>query len=54
VLVLPDFSQTFVLKINASGSGVGAVLMQSGHPLAFMSKSLSPRLQGLPHMRRNI
>lgn len=27
--------------------GVGAVLMQQGHSLAFLSKSLSPCLQGL-------
>lgn len=47
VLVLPKFSQPFVPKTDASGSGVGAILMQCGHPLSFMSKSLSLRLQGL-------
>jgi hypothetical protein len=47
VLCVPDFSQPFAIEIDASAVGVGAVLLQSGHPLAFISKALGPRNQGL-------
>jgi len=54
VLAMPNFSKPFVIETDASGTGVGAVLMQQGHPLAFLSKSLSPRLQGLSTYEKNI
>lgn len=47
VLALPDFSVSFHVETDAAGTGVGAVLQQNDHPLAFISKSLSPRNQSL-------
>jgi hypothetical protein len=47
VLALPDFSVQFVLETDACDHGIGAVLLQNDHPLAFVSKALGPRNRGL-------
>jgi hypothetical protein len=47
VLGLPDFTQPFHIETDACGYGVGAVLTQNSHPLAYISKALSSCNQGL-------
>jgi transposase InsO family protein len=47
VLALPDFSRPFHIETNASGFGIGVVLQQDNHHIAFISKSLSKCNQGL-------
>lgn len=45
VLALPDFSKNFLIQTDASSLGVGAILSQNGHPIAYFSKQMSLRLQ---------
>ncbi|KAE8702143.1 hypothetical protein F3Y22_tig00110500pilonHSYRG00129 [Hibiscus syriacus] len=45
VLALPDFTATFELITDASGTAIGAVLLQSDHPISHFSKKLVPRMQ---------
>jgi hypothetical protein len=40
ILALPDFSIPFTLECDASREGIGAVLMQNRHPLAYESQKL--------------
>jgi hypothetical protein len=40
VLALPNFKEIFNIEIDACANGIGAVLIQKGQPMAFLSKAL--------------
>lgn len=43
-LMLPNWTLPFVLETDASDIGMGMVLSQKGHPIAFFSKQFFPKL----------
>lgn len=47
VLAVPNFCKPFGIYTDACATGIGAVLTQQGHPLAYFSKALGPKNQGL-------
>jgi hypothetical protein len=47
ILVVPDIAQPFEIKTDACQTGVGAVLIDKDHPIAYLSKSLCSKNQAL-------
>ena len=47
ILILPDFTEQFILRTDASDAGLGACLLQLRedilHPVTFVSRKLLPR-----------
>jgi hypothetical protein len=37
VMALPNFAQPFVIECDASGLGIGAILMKNRRPIAYIS-----------------
>lgn len=44
ILALPNFQETFMVEIGISNMGIGVVLTQDGHPLAYFCKKLTRKL----------
>lgn len=54
VLALPNFSISFIVEVDASEKGIGAILIQGGRTIAFISQALSSRHLGLSTYKKEL
>ncbi|XP_019176179.1 PREDICTED: uncharacterized protein LOC109171583 [Ipomoea nil] len=54
VLRLPNFSKPFIVEIDASNEGIGAIFVQDDRPIAFFSKKLGSRLRNSSTYNREL
>lgn len=54
VLALPDFTQPFTVETDVSSTGMGVVLQQNGHPIAYISKAFGPRNKAMSVYEREL
>jgi hypothetical protein len=47
VLAMPNFQEQFTIETDACIDGIGAVLMQKGQPIAYLSKALGDKHKNL-------
>jgi hypothetical protein len=47
VLALPKFQEPFEVETDTCDYGIGAMLMQKGYPIIFLSKALGSKNKGL-------
>ena len=54
VVAMPDFTQPFVIETDASGSGLGVVLLQGERPIAFFNDHLGVQAQQISIYEREL
>jgi hypothetical protein len=54
ILAMPDFTKPFIVECDALSHGLGTVLVQEGHPVAFFSRPVAPRHRALAAYEREL